>query len=149
MLQPKNTKFKKVQNKKIKKKFSYQSCLTMNYKSRRSIFVFSKESGVITSIQLEIGKKLIQKILNKVGSVFLSSFPQVPVSKKPIGVRIGKGKGSVSFWVSKVNYGQKLFEIKSTEKNYSIITQVVKGLSKKFPIKLALRNKHSTKVWLN
>ena len=146
MLKPKKIKFKKIQNNKNIKKYSYQSSICINFSSQRSLFLISKESGIITSIQLEIGKKLIQKILNKQGITLIVAFPQTPISRKPIGSRIGKGKGSVSFWVTKVNFGQKIYEIRGIS-NSNSLKKIKSNLSKKLPLKIAILFKYQTKSW--
>ena len=146
MLKPKKIKFKKIQNNKNIKSYSYQSSICINFSSQRSIFLISKESGIITSIQLEIGKKLIQKILNKQGITLTVAFPQTPISRKPIGSRIGKGKGSVSFWVTKVNFGQKIYEIRGIS-NYNSLKKIKSNLSKKLPLKISIFFKYKTKSW--
>lgn len=139
MLKPKKFKFKKIQNSKKKRIYSYQSCKTVSYNFYNNIFFFSKESGLITSIQLEIGFKLIQKILkNSSFKVTLCAFPQKPISKKPIGVRIGKGKGSVSSWVVKTTFGINLYKITGFT-NLNFIYKIQTTLSKKLPIYLGIR----------
>jgi len=144
MLKPKKIKFKKLQNKKTKKLFSYQFSKEINFFIQRSVFLVSKESGFLTSKQLEIGKKLIQKLLNKKGKTFIKVFPHTPISRKPIGSRIGKGKGAVSFWVSKIYFGQQIYEIKDVFDSNSLI-KVKTNLSKKFPIKLELKTNFKIK----
>lgn len=145
MLRPKKIKFKKIQNNKKKKLFSYQSSVSINYFIQRSVFMVSKESGFLTSKQLEMGKKLIQKLLKKQGKILIVAFPHVPVSRKPTGSRIGKGKGAVSFWISKVNFGQKIYEIRDITDIISL-KKVQISLSKKFPIKLRIKVSSNIKL---
>lgn len=97
----------------------------------------SKHSGYLTSTQLEMCYNIIQKKLKKKSSVFLLSYPQKAVSKKPIGVRIGKGKGSVNHYTCKVFFGQKLFRVDI--KSIVQATQIKTELSKKLPIDIDIQ----------
>ena len=101
----------------------------------------------MTASQLELGQKIIQKNLNKTDSVKVSHFAHKPISKKSIGVRIGKGKGPVSFWVSSIFFGQNLYKINTTVAFKSIL-KIQKSFTKKLPVKIALRVKLIPKTWL-
>jgi large subunit ribosomal protein L16 len=65
----------------------------------------------ITSKQIEAARKVISRSLSKTGKLWICIFPNIPVSKKPSDVRMGKGKGSVDHWVFRVTPGRMLFEI--------------------------------------
>ena len=65
----------------------------------------------ITSRQIESARKAITRHLKRAGKMWIRIFPDVPVSKKPAEVRMGKGKGSVEFWVSRIHPGRILFEV--------------------------------------
>ncbi len=65
----------------------------------------------INSKQIEAARRVISRTLSKTGKIWIKIFPSIPVSKKPIEVRMGKGKGSVEEWVMKVKPGKILFEI--------------------------------------
>jgi len=139
MLKPNNVVFKKTQNNKKKKDFSYQRSFDVKC-FQKNIFLFSAESGVLTSKLLETGKLIIQKILSKgsTGVVLLSTFPHVPISHKAIGVRMGKGKGPVFFWGAKINSGQVIYEIRGvTDKR--VLYRIHKALSYRLPFKLGFR----------
>ena len=69
------------------------------------------ERGWITAIQIEACRVCITRHLKRRGKLWIRIFPDKPVSKKPIGVRMGKGKGDPEFWVSVVAPGTMLFEL--------------------------------------
>ena len=69
------------------------------------------ERGWLTAIQIEACRVCINRHLTRRGKLFIRVFPDKPVSKKPIGVRMGKGKGDPEFWVSVVLPGSILFEV--------------------------------------
>ena len=69
------------------------------------------ERGWITAIQIEACRVCINRHLTRRGKLWIRIFPDKPVSKKPIGVRMGKGKGDPEFWVSVVAPGTMLFEL--------------------------------------
>merc|ERR1711916_118554 len=65
----------------------------------------------VTSRQIEATRRAITRQMKRVGKVWIRVFPDVPVSAKPIEVRMGKGKGSPDYWAAKVKPGRILFEI--------------------------------------
>ena len=64
----------------------------------------------ITARQIEAARRAITREMKRVGRLWIRIFPDVPVSDKPAEVRMGKGKGSVEFWVARVKPGRILFE---------------------------------------
>jgi len=139
LIKPKKTKFKKIQNKPKLKQIAYQSCVD-NFRNQipfNQVIFFSKESGFIPANQIITAIRLFQKKLNKKGVVQPLIFPQKPVSRKPVGVRMGKGKGSVSFWVCKVKFGQPLFKVSFT--SFNSVLDISKSLVKKISISVGYR----------
>ena len=65
----------------------------------------------ITSRQIESARKAITRCLKRAGKMWVRIFPDVPVSKKPTEVRMGKGKGSVEYWACRVHPGRIMFEV--------------------------------------
>src|ERR687898_8946 len=65
----------------------------------------------VTARQIEAARRAITRHLKRAGRVWIRVFPDLPVSKKPTEVRMGKGKGSVEFWAARVKPGRILFEI--------------------------------------
>ena len=65
----------------------------------------------ITARQIEATRRAITRAMKRAGRVWIRVFPDVPVSKKPTEVRMGKGKGSVEYWAARVKPGRIMFEI--------------------------------------
>ena len=65
----------------------------------------------ITSRQIEAARRTISRHLKRSGRVWIRIFPDVPVSKKPAEVRMGKGKGSIEYWACRVKPGRIMFEV--------------------------------------
>ena len=65
----------------------------------------------VTSRQIEAARKAITRYLKRAGRMWIRVFPDVPVSKKPAEVRMGKGKGSVEYWACRVKPGRIMFEV--------------------------------------
>ena len=91
------------------------------------------QPGRITSRQIEAARRAITREMKREGRVWIRIFPDVPVSKKPAEVRMGKGKGAVEFWVSRINPGRILFEIDGI--NEEVAKIALKLGSAKLPIK--------------
>ena len=69
------------------------------------------EHGMITARQIEAARRCITRFAKKVGKLWIRIFPDAPVTKKPLEVRMGSGKGNVEYWVAKVQPGKMLYEI--------------------------------------
>lgn len=106
MLQPKRTKFRKAHKGRIKGKAKGGTDINFG-----SYGLKSMDAERITSRQIEAARRAITRHMKRAGRVWIRIFPDVPVSKKPVEVRMGKGKGSPEFWVAKVKPGRIMFEI--------------------------------------
>jgi large subunit ribosomal protein L16 len=69
------------------------------------------EPDRVTARQIEAARRAITRHLKRQGKVWIRIFPDVPVTKKPLEVRQGKGKGSVEFWAARVKPGRVMFEV--------------------------------------
>ena len=72
--------------------------------------------GRITARQIEAARRAITRPVKRGGKVLIRIFPDKPISKKPLEVRQGKGKGNVEYWVSEIQPGRVLFEIEGVSK---------------------------------
>jgi large subunit ribosomal protein L16 len=106
MLQPKRTKFRKLQKGRVKgvAKGGY----TLNF---GAYGLKAQEPARITARQIEAARRAMTRQMKRAGRVWIRIFPDVPVSKKPTEVRMGKGKGTPEFWAAKVRPGRIMFEI--------------------------------------
>ena len=69
------------------------------------------EAGQITSNQIEAARVAMTRYIKRGGIVWIKIFPDRPITRKPIGTRMGKGKGAVEFWVANVKPGRVMFEL--------------------------------------
>lgn len=106
MLQPKRTKFRKAFKGRIHG--NAKGGFGLNF---GSYGLKALEPERITSRQIEATRRAITRQMKRQGKVWIRIFPDLPVSAKPIEVRMGKGKGSIDRWVAKVKPGRILFEI--------------------------------------
>ena len=97
MLQPKRTKFRKQHKGRIKGVAKGGSLLNFGAYGLKSL-----EPSRVTARQIEAARRAMTRHMKRAGRVWIRIFPDVPVTKKPTEVRMGKGKGSVEFWAAKV-----------------------------------------------
>lgn len=71
--------------------------------------------GRITARQIEAARRTISRSVKRGGKLWIRVFPDKPISKKPLEVRMGKGKGNVEYWVAKIQPGLVLYEIEGVE----------------------------------
>jgi|TARA_B110000977_G_C11009895_1_gene467250 large subunit ribosomal protein L16 len=131
MLFPKKTKFKK-QHKGKNLKIVNQ-VFELNRLNFGSVGLKSISVGRLTSKQIESMCQSINKIIKRFGRLTLNIFPDTPVSKKPIEVRMGKGKGNVSYWVYKVKSGTLLCEVETSSIQLGL--KALKTAQYRLPIK--------------
>jgi len=105
MLQPKRTKFRKAHKGRIKGVAKGGTSLNFGSYGLKSL-----DAERVTARQIEATRRAITRHMSQ-GRVWIRIFPDVPVTKKPTEVRMGKGKGSVEFWAAKVKPGRIMFEI--------------------------------------
>ena len=106
MLQPKKTKFRKQQKGRLR------GFATSGAKVSFGEFGLKATSrGRVTARQIEAARRAMTRYIKRGGKVWIRIFPDVPVTAKPIEVRMGKGKGSVDRWVAKVKPGRIMFEV--------------------------------------
>jgi len=106
MLQPKRTKYRKAFKGRIHG--VAKSGFTLNNGSHG---LKALEPNRVTAREIEAARRALTREMKRVGKVWIRVFPDVPVSKKPIEVRMGSGKGAPEYWVARVKPGRILFEI--------------------------------------
>lgn len=87
----------------------------------------------ITARQIEAARRAMTRQMKRQGRVWIRIFPDVPVTKKPTEVRMGKGKGSVEFWAAKVKPGRIMFEIDGVSE--SVAREALRLAAMKLPVK--------------
>ncbi len=128
MLQPKRTKFRK-QHKGRNRGFALRG----NSVSFGEYGLKSLGRGRITARQIEAARRAITRHVKRSGKMWIRIFPDKPITKKPLEVRMGKGKGSVEYWVAQIKPGTILYEINGVPED--IARQAFKLAAAKLPVK--------------
>lgn len=105
MLQPKKTKFRKQQKMRNRGNATRGHVIAFG-----SFAIKSLETSFITSRQIEAARVALTRFMKREGQSWIRIFPDKPVTRKPLEVRMGKGKGNPEFWVAPVKPGTILFE---------------------------------------
>ncbi len=106
MLQPKRTKFRK-QHKSRNRGLAQNG----NRVSFGEFGLKAVDRGQLTARQIESARRAMTRHIKRGGKIWIRIFPDVPITKKPIEVRMGKGKGNVEYWVAKIQPGKVLYEM--------------------------------------
>lgn len=128
MLQPKRTTYRKVQKGRIKGLAHRGSSLAFGDFGLKAL-----EPVWMTARQIEAARKAVTRYVKRQGQMWIRVFPDRPVTKKSVGVRMGKGKGNPEYWVAVVKPGRVLFEISGV--SASIAKEAFRLASHKLPIK--------------
>lgn len=128
MLQPKRTKFRKAHKGRIHGNAKGGTNLDFG-----AFGLKAQEPDRVTARQIEAARRAITRHMKRAGRVWIRIFPDVPVSKKPTEVRMGKGKGSPEFWAARVKPGRIMFEIDGVP--LKVAQEALKLGAAKLPIK--------------
>ncbi|TPN81309.1 50S ribosomal protein L16 [Aquimarina algicola] len=128
MLQPKRTKFRKQQKGRMKG-LSHRGHTLSN----GTFGIKSLDSSFITARQIEAARISATRYMKREGSLWIKIFPDKPITKKPLEVRMGKGKGAVEYWAAVVKPGRILFEISGVP--YDVAKEALRLASQKLPVK--------------
>ena len=127
MLQPKRTKYRKQQKGRN---------VGLAHKGKDVSFgefgLKSTVRGRLTSRQIEAARRAITRHVKRGGKIWIRVFPDKPISKKPLEVRMGKGKGSVEYWVAEIKPGKMLYEIQGVPEE--LAREAFKLAAAKLPI---------------
>jgi len=128
VLQPKRTKFRK--------QFKGKNRGLAQNGNRVSFGEFglkAAERGRVSARQIEAARRAMTRAIKRGGKIWIRVFPDVPISSKPLEVRMGKGKGNVDHWVSKVQPGAVLYEMEGVPED--LAREAFKLAAAKLPIK--------------
>jgi large subunit ribosomal protein L16 len=106
MLQPKRTRFRKQQKGRNRGLAQRGSKVSFGEYGLKAV-----DRGRMTSRQIEAARRTITRFVKRGGKLWIRIFPDVPITKKPIEVRQGKGKGNVEYWIAQIQPGRMLYEI--------------------------------------
>jgi len=110
MLQPSRTKYRKV-HKSRNRGLAYVA----NQVSFGEFGLKATTHGHLTSRQIEAARRCVSRYVKRGGKLHIRIFPDKPITKKPIEVRMGNGKGSVEYWVAVIQPGRMLYEIEGLD----------------------------------
>jgi len=106
MLQPKRTKFRKMHKGRNRGLAERGSRVSFGEYGLKAV-----GRGRITARQIEAARRAMTRHIKRGGKIWIRVFPDKPISKKPLEVRMGKGKGAVEYWVAQIKPGKVLFEM--------------------------------------
>ena len=128
MLQPKRTKFRKQHTGRNNGTALRGSTVSFGEYGLKSI-----SRGRMTARQIEAARRAISRHVKRGGKIWIRVFPDKPITKKPLEVRMGKGKGSVEYWVAQIKPGTMLFEIQGVSEE--LAREAFELASAKLPVK--------------
>lgn len=128
MMQPKRTKYRKQQ-----KGHNRGLAQNGNKVSFGEFGLKSVERGALTARQIEAARRVITRYVKRGGKMWIRIFPDVPVTRKPLEVRMGSGKGNVEWWVAKIQPGKMLYELEGVTETEA--REAFKLAAAKLPVK--------------
>jgi len=128
MLQPKRTKFRKQMKGRMK-----GNAGRGNQLSYGTFGIKSLDSSFLTARQIEAARIAATRYMKREGSLWIMIFPDKPITKKPLEVRMGKGKGAVEFWVAVVKPGRVMFEVSGV--SLETAKEALRLAAQKLPVK--------------
>lgn len=128
MLIPSRTKYRRVH------RLPYEGHSKGNTKLDKGEYgLMAKEGAWITANQIEAARVAMTRYMKRGGKIWINIFPHMPLTKKPLGTRQGKGKGNVEEWVAVVKEGKIMFEVADVEE--AVAREALRLASHKLPIK--------------
>ena len=128
MLQPKRTKYRKVQKGRMKGNAGRGHQLSYGMFGIKSL-----DSNFLTSRQIEAARIAATRYMKREGQLWIKIFPDKPITKKPLEVRMGKGKGAVEYWAAVVKPGRVLFEVSGVPQE--VAREALRLAAQKLPVK--------------
>lgn len=130
MLQPNRTKYRKQQTGRNRGLAQRGNRVSFGEYGLRSV-----SRGRLTARQIEAGRQAMTRRIRRGGKVWIRVFPDKPVTKKPLEVRQGKGKGSVEYWVAQIQPGRMLYEMEGVDEE--VAREAFALASSKLPVRTA------------
>ena len=136
---PKRTKYRKQQKGRNRGKATRGNRVTDGEYGLQSL-----EAGQITSNQIEAARVAMTRYIKRGGKVWIKIFPDKPITSKPIGTRMGKGKGAPEYWVAVVKPGRVMFEISGVSED--VAKEALRLAMNKLPNKTKIITRETEKV---
>ena len=135
-LMPKRTKHRKVQKGRNRGKATRGNVVNEGEFGLQTV-----DAAAITGNQIEAARVAMTRYMKRDGKVWIKIFPDKPITKKPLGTRMGKGKGNTEFWVANVKPGRVMFEIAGVSEE--IAREALRLAANKLPVrtKFVIREK--------
>jgi large subunit ribosomal protein L16 len=130
MLQPKRTKFRKQQKGRNRGKATVGNKVSFGDYGLKAT-----TRGRLTARQIEAARRAITRHVKRGANIWIRVFPDKPITKKPLEVRQGKGKGNVEYWVAQVQPGRMLYEIQGVEEE--LAREAFRLAAAKLPVQTA------------
>ena len=130
MLQPKRVKYRRVQKARGNMKVTSQRGQRL---SNGMVGINSLEQNLLTSRQIEAARVAATRYMKREGQLWIKIFPDKPITKKPLEVRMGKGKGAPEYFVAVVKPGRILFEIGGVP--VDVAKEALRLAAQKLPVK--------------
>ncbi len=127
MLQPKRTKYRKQMKGKNRGLASQGNKVSFGEYGLKAT-----DRGRITARQIEAARKAMTRHIRRGGKIWIRIFPDKPITKKPLEVRQGKGKGNVEYWVAQIQPGRILYEMSGVDEN--LAKEALKLAASKLPV---------------
>ena len=127
MLQPKRTKYRKQMKGKNRGLASQGNKVSFGEYGLKAT-----DRGRITARQIEAARKAMTRHIRRGGKIWIRIFPDKPITKKPLEVRQGKGKGNVEYWVAQIQPGRILYEMSGVEED--LAKEALKLAAAKLPV---------------
>lgn len=128
MLMPKRTKFRKIHKGRNRGLANVGNKVSFGQFGLKAI-----ERGRMTSRQIEAGRRVMTRKVKRGAKIWIRVFPDKPITNKPLEVRMGKGKGSVEYWVAQIQPGRVLYEMQGVEE--SVAREAFELAAAKLPFK--------------
>ena len=128
MLQPKRTKYRKVQKGRMKGNSGRGHLL-----SNGMFGIKSLDANFLTSRQIEAARVAATRFMKREGQLWIKIFPDKPITKKPLEVRMGKGKGAPEYWAAVVKPGRIIFEVGGVP--MEVAKEALRLAAQKLPVK--------------
>lgn len=128
MLQPKKTKYRKQHKGRVKGNAKGGTTLAFGAYGLKAQATFR-----VTARQIEAARRVISREMKRQGNMWIRVFPDVPVSKKPLEVRMGSGKGAPEFWICRIKPGRIMFEVDGVPE--AVARQALELAADKLPMK--------------
>lgn len=124
---------KKVKYRKVRKGKNDGNATRGNYIAFGDFALQSQTNSDVTSRQIEAARQAMTRYIKRGGKIWIRIFPHIPVTRKPLGLKMGGGKGAPEFWVAKVKSGTVLFEMKGVSEE--VAREAMRLASHKLPVK--------------